>query len=129
MAQEVHTVRSDMQLQDVIKLMQLYRHGGYPVLDPDERLVGMITLRDIRQVPLEGRLSTPVSAAMTTALNVLTPDQTLADAATLMARHAVGRLPVVDPADRSHLVGILSRSDVLRSYPAELAPEEAFLER
>jgi CIC family chloride channel protein len=129
MAQEVHTVRSDMQLQDVIKLMQLYRHGGYPVLDPDERLVGMITLRDIRQVPLEGRLTTPVSAAMSTALNVLTPDQTLADAATLMARHAVGRLPVVDPADRSHLVGILSRSDVLRSYPAELAPEEAFLER
>lgn len=132
MARDVHTVRPNMQLKDVIGLMQIHRHGGYPVLSPEGQLVGMITLSDVRTVPLERRLTTLVSQVMARKVTVLTPDQTLADAANMMAHQGVGRLPVVDPSDRSRVVGIVSRSDVLRSYPTDLAPDESpemFLER
>lgn len=77
----------------------------------------MITLRDVRDVPLERRLTTPLTSVMKAKLVTLTPDQTLADAAVLMARHAIGRLPVVDPEEPSKLLGIVSRSDILRAYP------------
>jgi len=119
MAREVHTVRTEMSLKDVIEVMQRSRHGGYPVLEADGRLVGMVTLRDVREVPLERRLSTPVTAVMATRLITLTPDQTLADAAILMAKHGIGRLPVVDPAEPGRMLGIVSRSDILRAYPTE----------
>lgn len=117
MAWEVHTVRADMNLKDVIEVMQRTRHGGYPVVDGEDRLVGMITLRDVRDVPLEHRLTTPVSGVMKTRLVTLTPDQTLADAAILLARHGIGRLPVVDREAPERLLGIVSRSDILRAYP------------
>jgi len=132
MCREVHSVRIDMELKDVIRVMQLHRHGGYPVLDSDSRLAGMITLRDVREVPLNQRLTTPVTEVMTRQVSVLTPDQTLADAASLMAHQGVGRLPVVHPDDRTQVIGILSRSDVLRSYPTDISldeQDEMFLER
>ena len=119
MATTVHTVQSDMLLRDVITLMQESRHGGYPVLDPEGRLVGMITLSDIREVPLERRLITRVLEVMTTKLETLTPSRSVADAALEMARRGVGRIPVVAEDDPSRLVGIVSRSDVLNAYPAE----------
>ncbi|MDB4897425.1 MAG: chloride channel protein [Firmicutes bacterium] len=133
MSRAVHTVRTDMQLKTVIERMQQHRHGGYPVLDPDGLLAGMLTLRDVREVPLAERLETPVSAAMAPHLVVVTPEQSMADAALLMARHRIGRLPVVDPDNPGQLVGIISRSDIVRSYPTENREteplQEAFLER
>jgi chloride channel protein, CIC family len=134
MTTNVHTVQAGMQLKDVIEVMQRFRHGGYPVLDSQGKLVGMITLGDVRMVPLERRLQTPVESVMSNKLVCATPDQTLADAAILMARHRVGRLAVVDPADRTALLGIVSRSDVLRAYPSVAESEEpghhpVFLER
>lgn len=135
MRRDVHTLHTGMLLADAIAAMQQHRHGGYPVLDEEGRLVGMLTLGDIRAVPLEGRLATPVAAAMSRRLVTATPGESLAAAALRMARHGIGRLPVVDPDDPARLVGIVTRSDVLRTYaaaardPAGAAPPEAFLER
>jgi CIC family chloride channel protein len=123
MSGAVHTVQTDMELSEVIAVMQRFRHGGFPVVDADGRLAGMVTLRDVREVPLERRLATSVESVMSRNLVVITPEQTLADAALLMAKHKVGRLPVVDPADHGKLLGLVSRSDVLRAYPSE-APDD-----
>ncbi len=123
MVRQVHTVRDDMTLGDVVPIMQRHRHGGYPVLNAAGCLVGILTLGDIRDIPLEGRLRVRVADAMQADLETVTPDQTLADAALCMARRGVGRLPVVDGHDRGRLVGILSRSDILRAYPQASPPE------
>lgn len=116
MVAPVHTVRAGMTLAEVIALMQRHRHGGFPVLDAQDRLVGMLTLKDIRDVPLEGRLNVRVEQIMSRDLEVATPEQSLADAALAMARRGIGRLPVVASGDRCRLVGILTRSDILRAY-------------
>lgn len=132
MTEPVHTVKTGMRLREVIGLMQHYKHGGYPVVDEAGSLVGMITLGDVRSVPLAERMEKPVEAVMVRRLAVITPEQTLAEAALIMARRGVGRLPVVAAEEPTRLLGIISRTDLLRAYPDEKAPQEApelFLER
>lgn len=121
MVTPVHTPRVVMTLGEVIPVLQRHRHGGYSVLDGAGGLVGVLTLNDIRDIPLEGRLSVRVADAMHTDLATVTPDQSLADAALTMARRSVGRLPVVDLRHPRRLVGILTRSDILRAYPRGVA--------
>ena len=53
------------------------------------------------------------------------PDMTLRDAADHMVRENVGRLPVITRADPSRVVGIITRSDLLRAHEARLAGEES----
>lgn len=117
MSTSVHTARTDMTIGDLIQQMQNQRHGGYPVLDETGRLVGMITLRDIRSLPLEGRLAISVSRAMRQPVYTIQPQKSLAHAALLMAKHEIGRLPVVESQASGRLVGIISRSDILTALP------------
>ncbi|MBO8126703.1 MAG: chloride channel protein [Firmicutes bacterium] len=117
MHRRVDTVSSDMTIGDVVKLMQSSRHTGYPVLDPDGKLVGIITLQDIRDIPDPGRrLEVPVRAAMTSNLVVAYPDENLAEVGRKMLNRGIGRIPVVDREDNSKLVGLITRSTLLDSY-------------
>lgn len=54
---------------------------------------------------------------MTTKLHTITPDETLETIATLMVEKKVNRLPVVEDG---RLVGIITRSDVVRAVASEL---------
>ena len=96
MSTEVDTVRIDTTIETVIRLMQQTRHGGFPVIDKNGRLSGVITLEDIRKVDISNRLITPVRKAMTRCPVTVTPLETLADASRKMALQDIGRLPVVD---------------------------------
>jgi CBS domain-containing protein len=86
--------------------------GSIPIVKGD-RLVGMLTDRDIvvRGVA-EGRDPQSTSAGEIASRDLVTidPDQSLDEAARLMARHQVRRLPVVEEDGR--LVGIVSQGDV-----------------
>ena len=64
MTREVRTVRVDQTVADVVALMPEYRYHGIPVVDHQDRLVGMVTLDDVRETPLEGRLQRPVAEVM-----------------------------------------------------------------
>jgi CBS domain-containing protein len=92
-------------------------HQGYPVLDDDGRLVGVVTRRDL--------LSDEVEVAMTVRHVVrrqpvvVHGSTTLREAADHMVRAGVGRLPVVDP-ETAEVVGILSRSDLLAAHERRL---------
>ena len=116
MTADVHAVDADATLEDVIDLMQKTRHNGFPVVEKGGRLVGVITLHDVRNVPLEGRLLTPVRRAMTQNPITVTPKDTLEEALHRISVRDVGRLPVVDPAEPRLLVGVLTRSDILQAY-------------
>lgn len=88
------------------------KHGGYPVVYGD-RLVGILTLHDVKQVPRERWTDTPVREAMTPIgrAQVIRPEADAYDALVRMAQAGVGRLLVVD--GQGDLVGILTRSDLL----------------
>ncbi|MDD5311735.1 MAG: site-2 protease family protein [Dehalococcoidia bacterium] len=82
-----------------------------PVVD-DGRLVGIVTLTDVRKIPQSAWDVTPVSQAMTRSpLYTVKPDDNMSLAVNLMAEHGVNQLPVVT---EDRLVGLLCRADVIR---------------
>lgn len=116
MTTSVHAVREDDRLGDVVALMQRHQHSGFPVLNQDGELTGMLTLQDIRAVPLEGRLQRRVAEVMTRSPITVRPSDSLQEASRKIALRGVGRLPVVAEDDPRRLVGLLTRSDIFKAY-------------
>jgi Zn-dependent protease len=87
---------------------------GFAVVDDAGRLLGLITLADVRRVPREHWRSVEVGQAMTPVarLATTTSREDLADASDKLARADVSQLPVLD--GDGTLVGMLLRRDVLR---------------
>ena len=136
MARKVMTIDKEMSLLDARKLMQHQEIRHLPVVDNGNRLVGMVTDRDIRSaLPYfltkgEGDAQTrdqyahiKVADVMTTDLLTISPNHTLQDAIMLIEQKKVGAFPVVDDANK--LVGILSVRDLLRAFINVLGIGEA----
>jgi CBS domain-containing protein len=96
-------------------------HQGFPVLDPQGLLVGVVTRRDLVDNSRAG--DELLGAAVTRQPAVVFEDNTLRDAADHMVLEQVGRLPVVSRDDPRRVVGIISRSDLLRAHAPRLAAE------
>ncbi len=93
-------------------------HQGFPVLDASNRLMGVLTRRDLLDLTNPDVL--PVSAVLRRPPVVVYEDNSLRDAADQMVLERVGRLPVVRrDADRT-VVGIISRSDLLAAHAPRL---------
>lgn len=105
--------------------------GVVPVVDEKQRIVGMLTDRDIcMSAYTQGHTlgALPVHRAMAHAVVRCQPSQDVEAALRIMAEAQVHRLPVVDENDR--LLGILSITDVLRSTqgkPASVRQRSAML--
>ena len=113
MTERPKTCDASASVIDAAKLMAREDIGPIPVVESD-RLVGLVTDRDIAiRVVAEGRdpQSTTVGEIASKDLATVGPDDDLDQALTLMARHQVRRLPVVE-GDR--VVGIVAQADVAR---------------
>lgn len=97
-------------------------HQGFPVLDPDGNLVGVITRRDLAKAP-EGVGGLTIGSLITRSPIVTFPKSSLREAADHMVRHGVGRLPVIDE-ESGALLGILTRSDLLAGHERRLKGTE-----
>jgi H+/Cl- antiporter ClcA/CBS domain-containing protein len=90
------------------------RHQALPIVDADDRLVGIITRGDVlRALGQDPQCNTTVLEAGSARLLVTYPDVLVDDALTMMLRNNVGRLPVVSRAEPSQLVGYLGRATIL----------------
>ncbi len=95
---------------DALKLMAEYRIGGIPVVDGDNRLVGIVTNRDLR---FEKKMARPVAEVMTKD-NLITavPDTNMAQAEDILQDHKIEKLPVVDA--KGVLVGLITYKDIIK---------------
>jgi acetoin utilization protein AcuB len=86
-----------------------------PVLDTGGTLVGILAERDLLLAATRF-LQSAIEVGEVMHRNVVTaaPDMPITDAATLMVRHKIGGLPVVD-GDRE-LVGIITETDILKAF-------------
>ncbi len=123
MTRNVVTVPAHIPLSTVVERFFFnYHFVSFPVLR-DGRLVGLLTLNDVRKVDKERWHTTLVEEAMERISpdRVLHPEDSVLHALTKMIEDGVGRYPVVD--QNGELVGILSRRDIMKTmeFKAELA--------
>jgi len=102
----------------------LTRHQAYPLVDGDQRLVGIITRGDLlRHVENTVSSSTTAGEIGTTDLIISHPREPLHDAVIRMLENDVGRVLVVDESDFGQLVGYLGRAEVLNARRSRIRDE------
>jgi coenzyme F420-reducing hydrogenase beta subunit/CBS domain-containing protein len=115
MTRKVTTVPPTMTIDELFDKIAEHHHIGFPVIDESSRIVGIITLQDAMKVAKKVRKTVSVGEIATKALVKILPDASVARALRKMNGRNVGRLLVVDKKDKSMLLGILTRSDVMHA--------------
>ena len=118
MTRRVITIRDTTPIVDAVKRLDRHRLHGLPVVDRAGCLVGVISQTDILRADLlDGRWSQwpgfEAKHLMTSPAITVASGEELATAVSLMKRHAVHRLVIVDEANRP--VGVVSASDLVRA--------------
>lgn len=119
-ADKVDVAFAESNVGDVIHMIQNSRHTGFPVINKEHELVGLITLDDIRDIPSEERMRASLDEHMATDLIVTYPDENLDEVFKKFGFNDVGRLPVVARENENKLLGLITRSDVINAYDKEL---------
>lgn len=118
MATPVKKLSPDTTIEEAGKRMYRYGHSGYPIVEND-KLVGIITRRDLDKANHHGLGHAPVKAYMTTNIIVINPETTLEEIQKIVIEHNVGRLPVIE---NGNVVGIVTRTNIIEKIHEQLAP-------
>ncbi|MGM9871448.1 MAG: IMP dehydrogenase [Muribaculaceae bacterium] len=105
------TIRRGSTVNEALAMMEEYHIGGIPVVDEGGLLVGIVTNRDLR---FERDGSRKIDEVMTSE-NLITTSQTanLEEAAEILQRHKIEKLPVVDAAGK--LIGLVTYKDITKA--------------
>ncbi len=104
------TVQVDATVKDVLKIMEEYRIGGIPVVDKVNKLVGIVTNRDLR---FERQINRPIHEVMTSENLITTTEFTdFEKAADILQAHRIEKLPVVDKD--YILIGLITYKDIIK---------------
>jgi chloride channel protein, CIC family len=95
-----------------------WAHQGFPVLDANKVLLGVLTRRDFADAALDP--SRPIGELIHRPPVIVYDDLSLREAADHMLNHDVGQLPVISRRHAGRLVGILTLSDLLKAHRRRL---------
>jgi CBS domain-containing protein len=116
MSRNVVKLRPKMEILHAVHNLIDGRMSGAPVVDDDDAVVGMLTERDCMKVVLNAAYHQEhggfVEEFMGTDIEVMHPEMSIVDAAKEFYEKRYLRYPVVDDG---RLVGVISRSDVMRA--------------
>jgi tRNA nucleotidyltransferase (CCA-adding enzyme) len=121
MSSPVRTIRPETTIDEAQRILLRYGHAGLSVVDAQGQLLGIISRRDIDIALHHGFSHAPVKGYMTSNLKTITPDTLLPEIESLMVTYDIGRLPVLE---EGQLVGIVTRTDVLRQLHQLKSPEQ-----
>jgi len=116
MSSPVRTTRVGDSVKDAVRKMNKFRIGCLVVMQGD-RPVGILTERDIMRKVVEPCIDPSlinVSDVMSTPITTIDPAVSVEDAARLMSRKHIKKLPVVEDG---RLIGIVTSTDLVRSGP------------
>ncbi|MEA4926654.1 MAG: CBS domain-containing protein [Syntrophomonadaceae bacterium] len=120
MSTPVKTIAQYRTMEEAGRIMLRYGHTGMPVVD-GEKVVGVISRRDADKAIVHELGHAPVKGFMTTEVITVSPDTSINEIQKMVVEYDIGRLPVVD---QGRLVGIVSRTDILRILHGEDTPED-----
>ena len=127
MTSKVITIQPDATVLEAQKTMATHQIRHLPVIDGEDRLVGVVTDRDVRSILPYDCFKNPdcvkeqekysgvkIKDIMTAELLTISPSDTIQDALLMFQKKRVGAFPVVDDAGK--LKGIISVRDLLRAF-------------
>ena len=104
------TIDVEATVGDALRLMSQYHIGGIPVVDPRERLIGIVTNRDLR---FQDNPAKPIKEVMTSErLITVGPKTTIPEATEVLRKNRIEKLPVVDADGK--LVGLITYRDITK---------------
>jgi CBS-domain-containing membrane protein len=134
MTMEVVTVKRETDIRVAADLLTKHRISGMPVVDEDDRVIGVIGEADIlavaglkgehggfrdvlrhllgEPVPVRKKSGSTVGELMSSPAITTTPDADIREVAAVLDDRRIKRLPVVD--EQGRLVGVISRADIIR---------------
>ncbi len=110
MSYPVTMVHEDTPVEKVAMILREKGCTGMPVVDGDDRMVGVISRRDFKKIRKESQMGSPVKAFMSREVVSISPRSSAIDAARLMIKHDIGRIPVIQ---EDKIIGIVTRSDTM----------------
>ncbi|MDR0790276.1 MAG: IMP dehydrogenase [Bacteroidales bacterium] len=112
------TVKQDVSVGDVRHVMEKYSVGGIPVVDDNDKLIGIVTNRDLR---FEYNKEKPITEVMTGEKDLVTAPEhtTLETASEILKTNKIEKLPVVDKTGK--LVGLITYRDIINLEERPLA--------
>ncbi len=118
MIKEMDTLPEDLPLRQILMRAKESVQSYFPVISREGKLLGVISLRDIRPLLMEEDLMNLIIAKdiVDEDYLYLTPDDTLDTAMRKFAQKDLGQLPVVDSQNHQKLLGMLKRTDVINAY-------------
>jgi IMP dehydrogenase len=116
------TLHIDSLAGDAAKIMKEFKIGGIPVVDKEEKLLGIITNRDLR---FQKDMSVPIKEIMTkenliTAIDEISLDQ----AEEILKIHRIEKLPIVDKDGK--LTGLITYKDILKNIDRPNACKDSY---
>lgn len=132
MTEEVFAIKPHMTIGDLTHIMLRQGFNGFPVIDEEDALIGIVTFTDLYRLigtmaitegvlesttsiheAIEDMKTLPVSKIMTTNVKTITPKTTLSQIIEMVVIQKIHTFPVLDKANK--VVGILGREDVLNA--------------
>lgn len=103
------TISPDATVADAVNLMHEYGIGGIPVIDDEGILKGIVTSRDLR---FENNRKRKITEVMTKNLITTNHQTNLEEAARILQKHRIEKLPMVD--EKGRLVGLITYKDITK---------------
>jgi CBS domain-containing protein len=119
MSKPARTVRPETTIGELTELTTVFDYNGFPVVDDDGVLQGLVTRTDLFKLYLEPYRRSNVAGAADTVTTIMSrgvitvrPEEPVLKAIAFMVEHHVITLPVVAPSPRGpQVVGVITRRD------------------
>ena len=121
MIYEPVTIKRGSTVKDALDMMAEYHIGGIPVVDDSNKLVGIVTNRDLR---FQDDMTMLIDEVMTSENLIVTHQQTdLESASKILLEHKIEKLPVVD--DNFKLIGLITYKDITKAKDKPMACKDS----
>lgn len=115
MTTDFQTVSTTLKVRELMKLFQKTGSHGFPVVDENDTLFGMVTMTDVERHLGEEENGLTVADIATRSPFVAYPEQSL-ERVLGATDDEYGRIPVVSENDGYHIIGLLNRQDIIKAY-------------
>lgn len=124
MSENVIEVQMDQLINDVGLLIKKTRHRGFPVIDEEGKLHGIVTHKDINKALAKKMGDHKISEIMSTNLVCCSPNENLRYALEKLGSRNIGRAPVIDSKKPNEILGIITRKNIISAIHNHLKNNE-----